>query len=137
MQKEELQNSTIIVLQSNGKFKIYDHEDDGPHYDVYGLQPTIKPTPGDILSQPIKAEAAIEAAIEAQTQRISKDYPSIFVICPETGKRMIKAKGDLIYIDEWDNKHFPGALKGWARWNITNRTLNSEDVFILKEILRN
>jgi len=123
MTKQELINSTIIVLTADGKFKIFDYED----------LPQLKST----INQPdmeVKAEPAIAAEIEKQSQRISEKYPPLFIET-EDGILIRSKKHGLVALEDWDSLHFDGALQGYARFLLKGKELNLGDLNIINDIL--
>lgn len=123
MTKQELMDATIIVLLTDGTFKLFE----------YGDFPQLKST----INQPdmeVKCEPAIAAEIEKQTQKISEKYPPLFIET-EDGILIRSKKNGLVKIEDWDTLHFDGALQGYARFLLKGKELNLGDLNIINDIL--
>lgn len=120
MTKQELMDATIIVLLSDGTFKLFE----------YGDFPQLNST----INQPdmqIKAQPAIATPISAQPTQ----SPSIF-IQTEDELFINSPKKGIVNIKDWDAINgFDGALLGWANFSLKRSDLNPVDIQIIHDIL--
>lgn len=105
MTKNDLKNATLIILTADGRWNIFKYDE-------------------SLKQQPQVQQDADMNSVEA---------PSIFLL--DEDKLFIRSKNGLVPVEEWDNKYFKGALKGWANEALKRPNLNPVDITILHDIL--